>query len=477
MAGNNPTTATIKSAMMPVPLQTAPPVADARRRYDIDALRIAAVLLLIYFHTACVFMQWPFHIQNLQRSRAATLFVVFLGQWHMPLFFLLAGASTWLALEARSGRQYFAERIRRLLVPAIFGILLVVPPQVYVERISSWIPTRQSPIDFHGSYLAFYPHFFEGTYPTGNFSWHHLWFIVYLFVYSVVTLPVFLWLKTRPYGRRCVHTIANVLSPGRRLFLLAVPGIALAFALQRRFPATHALLDDWHLHAQYILLFLYGGLFAADDRLVLAAVRHRRTALLLALVLTPTLLWPAALPHVGGVTGYVIMTIAGGLNTCSWLILILGLGRRYLDRPLPGLRYAGRIAYPFYILHQTVIVVLAYYVLRWNAGVGVKYLVISTAALLLTIGLCDLVRRSAITRFMFGMAIRTARPNRSLESACACGSPWTCPARTTSRPPATSCNTSIPSPVPANPWPLSRSSGSPGPTLTAWTSLRARTTS
>ena len=383
--------------------QSASFATRARRRYDIDALRVLAVFLLIYFHTACVFMQWPFHIQNLQRSRAASVFVAFLGQWHMPLFFLLAGASTWLALEVRSTRQYLVERVRRLLLPAIFGILLVIPPQVYVERISSWVPTRQSPIDFHGSYLAFYPHFFEGTYPTGNFSWHHLWFIVYLFAYSVVTLPVLLWLKTCPRGRRFVQAVANVLAPGRGIFLLAAPGIAVAFALQRRFPFTHALIDDWHIHAQYILLFLYGGLFAADDRLVMAAVRNCRTALLPALLLTLPLFWPTLLPPIRGPVGYIVMTIAGGLNATCWLILILGLGRRWLDRPLPGLGYASRIAYPFYILHQTVIVVLAYYVLRWDAGVGAKYVVISTAALLLTVGLCDLFRRLAVTRFMFGM--------------------------------------------------------------------------
>jgi len=389
--------------------QPAPAPPNTRRRYDIDVLRVAAVLLLIYFHTACMFMEGHFHVHNPQRCRAATIFVVLLGQWHMPLFFLLAGASTWLALDFRSGGRYVVERVRRLFLPAAFGILLVIPPQVYVERISPWSPARMSPIDFHGTYWEFYPHFFEGTYPTGNFSWHHLWFIVYLFVYSVVTLPIVLWLKRHPRGQRFAERFGDLLAPGHRVFLLAIPGIVLNLALWPLFPPTHALMDDWCLHSQYLFLFLLGCLLMADERLMTAVVRNFTAALGLAAALTLVLFWPEGLRRISGTTGRLIWTFASGLNGTCWLIFILGLGRTRLNRALPGLAYASRIAYPFYILHQTVLVVLAYYVLRWPTGAAAKYLIISTAGLLVTVGLCDLIRRTPVTRFMFGMPLRGGR--------------------------------------------------------------------
>lgn len=375
----------------------------APRRYDVDALRVGAVLLLIYFHTACLFMVWPFHIQNLQRSVAASVFVAVLGLWHMPLFFVLAGTSTWLALDFRTGGQYLAERVRRLLLPALFGMLVVIPPQVYIERISSWVPTRMSPRNFQGSFWAFYPHYFEGSYPEGNLSWHHLWFIVYLFVYSVVMLPVLSWLKHRPGGRRFLQRSCDFFSPGRRVFLLAVPAILLILTLGARFPVTHALVGDWYAHANFLLLFCYGILFAADERLVASVVRNRRAALAAAFALTLLLFLPGGLRRLDGALGSVVRGATAGLCGTCWLIFVLGYGRRWLNRPLPGLRYAARIAYPFYILHQTVIIAIAYYVLRWNSGIGPKYVIISTAALGVTLGLCELVRRTPVTRFMFGM--------------------------------------------------------------------------
>ncbi|MBR7551132.1 hypothetical protein KC220_21580, partial [Mycobacterium tuberculosis] len=103
-----------------------------------------------------------------------------------------------LSLQHRSPGRFAAERFSRIFVPLVFGILLVVPPQVYVERISIGMPGRDSPIDWSGSYLDFYPTFFTSCcYNHGNFSWHHLWFLTYLFVYSLLLLPVALLVARR----------------------------------------------------------------------------------------------------------------------------------------------------------------------------------------------------------------------------------------------------------------------------------------
>ena len=186
------------------------------RRNDIDWLRIAAVLLLIPYHTARVF-NWEedFYVKNDPTSDAAQRFVDFVGPWHMSLLFLLAGAASWLAFRHRGGLQYAGERAKRLLVPFFFGLAVIVPPQ-------TWLAYR-----WHGkgdiSFWDYYPKFWttadenlEGY--QGGFTPGHLWFVLALFAFSLVGLPLFLWLRNRASGKRVLRGFGR---------LSQVPGLVL----------------------------------------------------------------------------------------------------------------------------------------------------------------------------------------------------------------------------------------------------------
>src|SRR5690606_21241489 len=119
---------------------------------------------------ARVFDQTPWHVKNDVLTKGMDILVVFMNNWHMPLFFLLAGAGMFYALRHRSSSDFVNERVLRLLIPFSVGMALIIPPQVYIERIHQ-SPFRQSPIDFDGSFFAFYPTFFtQGAYPEGNLS-------------------------------------------------------------------------------------------------------------------------------------------------------------------------------------------------------------------------------------------------------------------------------------------------------------------
>jgi peptidoglycan/LPS O-acetylase OafA/YrhL len=274
---------------------------------------------------------------------------------------------------------------------------------VFIDRISPWAPMRMSPINFEGSYIAFYPHIFDGTYPQGNFSWHHLWFVAYLLVYSLVSLPIVLFLKRSGSGRRLAARFADVFARPSTIFVLAVPIVLAELLLSGRFPSTHALIDDWANHAHYLLVFLYGCVLVGDPRFAQAVDRVRSGALAAGLVLTTTLIVGAFVVRKPSTT----LEIVGAVLYCGgqwcWLIAIVGYGRAYLDRPNRILRHTAKIAYPFYILHQTVIVVIAYYVVQWEAGVAAKFVVVSTGALIVTTLLCELVRLTNVTRALFGM--------------------------------------------------------------------------
>ena len=120
------------------------------RRNDIDWLRVMAVFLLFHFHTAVLF--YPgMYIQNNESNTIIRLFVMFVHQWHMPLFFILSGMSSFYALSHRTSGRYLLERCGRLLVPLIFGTLLLVPPLVYLQF-------KCQP-EFNESYFEFFPQF------------------------------------------------------------------------------------------------------------------------------------------------------------------------------------------------------------------------------------------------------------------------------------------------------------------------------
>jgi peptidoglycan/LPS O-acetylase OafA/YrhL len=384
------------------------PTSKPERRYDIDWLRVLAVGLLVVFHCTRPFDSEPWHARNDESSLALERGADFLRFWRMPLLFLVSGFGTYLALGFRSGARYARDRFLRLFVPLVVGMAVVVPPQVYVERISPWMPDRQSPIDFVGSYLEFYPHAFQGIYPRGNLSWHHLWFLAYLFVFSLAALPLFLWLRG-PAGRPTLDGAGAFLARGRAIFLLGVPLALVEIALRAHWPTTHALYNDWGNFIHSFVLFLYGYLLAAYPGFRAALERNRLPALLLSGSTAAVLLARVPLRDLFGgawLPGYLARQTLAAFNEWFWILAVLGYGLAWLERPSPVLRYATEIVYPFYIWHQTVIVVLAYFILRWPAGVPVKFVALTGASLAVTLLMCELVKLTGPTRFLFGMKPR-----------------------------------------------------------------------
>ena len=366
------------------------------RRNDIDWMRILAVLLLIPFHTARIFDIFePFYVKNAELSVWLSYLVIeFLNKWQMQLLFLLAGVSTWYALRRRSGGQYVGERLKRLLVPFVFGTLVIVPPQMYFALLHR---SNAPP-----SYLEFYAQFFQLPPPgmpdyTGiGITWAHLWFILFLFVISLIALPLFLGLKTRG-GQRITAGMGAFLERGPAIFLLALPLPFVSFLLPE---------VDGKPFFIYLLVFIYGFVLMTHAGYQRALDRNKWLALVLALVCTAILAVAeiSAVDFVDNSPGYILLFFVYNFNLWFWLMAILGLGHRYLNADNRVLRYARGASYPFYILHQTVIVAIGFFVVQWAAGVLPKYLVIAVCSLVVTIALYDLVvRRTNVTRFLFGM--------------------------------------------------------------------------
>jgi len=217
-------------------------------RYEfLDWLRVLAILLLLFFHTGMLFVGWGWHITNAETIPALEFPMDLAHRLRMPLLFVIAGAGMWFALKRRTGKAFITERTGRLLVPAIIGMFLIVPPQVFLERVAHG--------QWSGGYLDFiWQRVFQfQPYPAGDFSWHHLWFIIYLYVYVLLLVPLLLWWRrARPELR-----------PGVWMYALALPlGINEAL-LKPLFPESHNLIHDWYIFIHYLLLTIYGFVLAS----------------------------------------------------------------------------------------------------------------------------------------------------------------------------------------------------------------------
>src|SRR5688500_7202306 len=236
---------------------------------------MAAVFVI---HVSFVFVPWaPWHIQSRDRSAALGQVLLALAPWVMPLFMLLAGESAYYSLRKRGRRSFVMERVRHLLVPLLIGILVLVPPQVYLERRLSGA--------FGGSLVAFYPHFFEGVYPRGNLAWHHLWFLGYLFVFGLAGLPLFHWLDGAR-GRAWLASAASRAARSGGPLMIALPVVASRLVLSETIALLGGTAADWHNRTLLPGAFVAGYLFATDGRFPRAAIGRWRGQLAVALLLT-----------------------------------------------------------------------------------------------------------------------------------------------------------------------------------------------
>lgn len=373
--------------------------AKIEREFYLDWLRVIAIVLLLFYHCGMAFVaEWDWHIKNSETSPIFHEWMFFLSRWRMALLFFISGAGTWFVMKRASAGEYVRRRFLRLFIPLVFGIFVIVPPQIYMERIFKGAA--------FASYWDFYPTVFHfRPYPQGNTSWHHLWFVAYLFLYSLLGLPVFLWLRS-PRGKETVARLAARMTIGS-LYAFGLP-IAIVFAaLIVKFRGPQNLVDDWAMFSFYFLFFVYGYLLTQSPRFANLLEEHRQTSLGIACLCFFAIdyfRWNNREPARGYNPAHLLFLGLLALNSWFWVLTILGYGKRYLNRSNPLLNYSNEAIYPFYILHQTVIVILVFYVVKTNDTILTKFIFLSAASFAVTMALYHfLVRPFAITRFLFGM--------------------------------------------------------------------------
>jgi len=395
---------------MPTPLPPeyrAMPSTD--RRHDIDALRALAFALLILYHVGMYYVAaWPWHLKSAHPASWLQWPMLALNIWRMDLVFLLSGVAFALLARRAPPLRLLGRRAWRLLVPLVFGMWVVVAWQAYAEAV-----TRGAVAPGPGAFVLRY--WAMGPWPEGAFSgsafgitWNHLWYLPYLFAYTAA-MCLLLPLWRHPAGQR-LRAACCALRGWWMLLLPALPLAAYGLLLAPRFPATHDLLHDGYLHPLYFTVFAYGFLLGTDAGAWAELMRLRRRALVLALVALAAYMAARSLAPDWSEARQALRA----LYAWSALAAILGFGHRWLNRPWPWLAWANESVYPWYVLHQTLIVATAFMLAPLHLGPAAEPLLLLAATLLGCWLLTDgLIRRVPWLRPLFGLKFRrpaTATP-------------------------------------------------------------------
>jgi len=393
------------------------------RLHYLDWLQVLAILGVFLFHAVHPFddlTDW--HIKNAQRSALATFYTGFFNLWGMPFFFLMAGATSWFSLRRRTAGRYVRERVARLMIPFIVGAIVLTPIQAYYEaRHKGWWE-GDSLIEFIFSAEArsyFYTEYNPITFSPEIFGdlGYHLWFVGFLFVYALIALPVFIWLKG-DYGKRSMSSLARLARWRGGLLIFTIPLILIGFFFQPFLSGY----TGWASFLFLLVFFILGYILIADEHFMRAIRRDWWLHLILGITCTLFFFSVAAGVPVWdwlvspGTPEFYVSWIAWGINSWCWTMFFFYVGMRFLDFTNKNIRYSREVSYPFFFFHQPVIIFIAFYVVLWNVGVPFKLLVVVIGSFLITLGLVQLlIRPFEPMRRLFGMKPRRQREEEPIR--------------------------------------------------------------
>jgi hypothetical protein len=392
-------------------------ITQTDRLYYLDWFRVFAILLVFFMHCSKIFDYHTTVVFNTVRSPVLSAFRDFSLLWVMPFFFVLSGAAVFLSKGSVKTWEFIKSRFLRLLVPLIFiGTFIINPLYVYIERLSS--------SEAASGFFQWYPQFFDGMYGFGgNFAplgqGTHLWYLEFLFIYSLILLPLFARSKKR--GISYLSKLSIHFEKPWALFFLFLPISAVAAAFEIIGLGGLRVMGGWD-PISYLLFLSYGYLIFSNAKIGETIKKYSPIYLTVAIILTALLLDShfGFILKIPGLTRHdllndgallplnqslwvAVQALRGLLGWC-WIIGLLGLGHRFLNFNNKFLAYGNEGVLPFYIMHHSVIYIIGYYIIRWSGNIGSKFLIISITSFAIIMVIYDiLIRRFSLLRFLFGM--------------------------------------------------------------------------
>lgn len=355
------------------------------RKYYIDNIRILCILLLFPFHSAMIFNNfgesWYIHSQN---SIWASLFIVCVHPWWMSLLFVLSGMSTVYAHKRRSTKEYVKERFLKLFVPLVSAILFLIPVQTYLADRFFY--------NYTGNYfehLSIYFTLTDWSGYDGHFTPAHTWFLLYLFLISIASLPLLIWYRNREKKIDGASLTMGKILPMFLIILICTPILAIG----------------GKSIGEYASCFLLGYFVLSIEEVQDRLEKYRIPLGIIWIVFTAA-----------GCVFYEVHSSGGliwdmGQRILGWIgiLAILGLGKHYLAHEHAFTRYFATAAFPIYLFHQTIVVIVGYLIVRHLHGALLQYVLIVGISFVLTIFMYEICRRIGVTRFLFGIKKRQVK--------------------------------------------------------------------
>ena len=342
----------------------------ASRKHCLDNLRSFTILLLFPYHVFMIYNNWgeDFYIHG-EPLLIPSIFIAVTSLWMMPLLFAIAGISSRYALEKRSAIEYAKERVSKLLLPFIFGVFLIIPVQTYLagkfwNDDANYFDSFTKITDFSG---------YDGAFTPAN-----LWFILFLFVISMICLPFMIWYKSKSKG---------TLGDNVPLILVILMGLLPCIVQNDIFEVIEisgkSILED-------LVYFLLGYFFLSNENLLKKLEKYCFLLLGLSVLYTLT-------------TTFVLD--GEFYELASWLsiLTVLGVAQRYFDFTGKITGYLSKSSFGIYIFHQSWIVVIAFFVFMITGNPVLQIPLILLSSIILTYGTYEICRRVFIFRFMFGL--------------------------------------------------------------------------
>lgn len=389
------------------------------RRYDLDWLRIAAFGVLILYHIGMFYVSWGWHVKSSRAGDAIEPLMMLVNPWRLTLLFLISGAATRFIADKMSAWRLTANRMGRLWPPLLLAVFVIVPPQAYYEVVEAMAepgaPASLTLANFYVRYVSASGNWCDADGCLTTPTYNHMWFVAYLILYTLALIPLL------PLLRRIPNGVARLIA-GPGLFL--TPWIfmwALRVTLFPIFGESHDFREDWYLHPLYFAIFLFGFAIAKHQPFFEACLRWRWLALVAALISWGVIQgFYASFSEETPPPEWLRFLARGVREAQAWsaIVAALGFAHRYLkhaDGPIR--RLLTQAIFPFYLIHQTIIVVAAHHLNRLGWPLAVE----ASALIAITVLGCwlffDLGRRIPILRVWIGLASTPPRNAASVVVA------------------------------------------------------------
>lgn len=327
------------------------------RRYDIDWIRVIAIGLLIIYHSAIAFQPWGSMIgfpTSKESWTALWMPMAILNVWRIPLLFFVSGMGVYFAMQSRTWTQLLGERSRRIMIPYLFGMLVIVPIQVSIWRMKPMYVINPA----------------------------HLWFLGNIMAYVVIFFPLFYYLKNKNIISRIFASPFSILIP--MIFLMAEKWIINPLPYE---------LYAMTLHGFFLglIAFFFGFCFACAGEPFFKTISKMRWILLAA----------------AAVLGYLrlgnnVQSLIP-IESVSWILFIFSIGYQYLNKPGKALSYLSEAAYPVYVLHMMFQFLFSIMIFQLDIPVPIKFVLLVILTLAGSIATFQLIKQTNITRFLFGL--------------------------------------------------------------------------